>query len=383
MQNEDAPKLEVSTFYDGVFAREHQVEVTLHDQSLLISAETLSESREWAYADMRTVADLASQVGVSYRVTDGLGRLEVKNEALILRLENLAINHNKSDISKSSWKRIGIWGVGAIVSVAVIVFVLIPALSNQLATMIPVEREIALGRTSIKQIERFLSFDDDRPLTCRGAKGQVALDKMTARFSAHVDSPYPLDIKVFNHEMPNAFAVPGGHIVLFDGLIQDADSPEEVAAVLGHEIGHVINRDPTRLTLRSAGSVGILGMVFGDFAGGAVALIIAEQLIAADYSQEAEANADIFAHKLMADAELPSKPMARFFEKLHDEFGDEPGFLSHLSSHPDLLGRAEAAKAADTIEDRSYKAVLTTSEWNDLKAMCTKQKEDAKASKSE
>jgi Zn-dependent protease with chaperone function len=382
MEHEDSLDLNIATFYDGVSAREHQVQITLKDQGLLICSDTLPEPREWTYIDMRLVADLASQVGASYRVMSGPGRLNVHDEDLVARLKNLAINHNKSDISKSSWKRIGMWGVGAVVSVAVIVFVLIPALSNQLATMIPVEREIALGRTSIKQIERFLTFGDDKPLTCNGIKGQAALDKMTARLSAYVDSPYPLDIKVFNNEMPNAFAVPGGHIVLFDGLIQDANTPEEVAAVLGHEMGHVINRDPTRLTLRSAGSVGILGMVFGDFAGGAVALIIAEQLIAADYSQEAEANADVFAHDLLASAKLPSSPMAVFFEKLHKEFGDEPGLLSHLASHPDLLGRAQAAKDADTIGERSYKAVLTTSEWNDLKAMCAKQKVDAK-SKSE
>lgn len=379
MENDDTINSPTATFYDGVSAREHHVQITLMDQSLLISADTLAQPKEWAYDDMRTVADLANQTGVSYRVMDGLGRLNVTDKALETRLKNLAINRNKSDISKSSWKRIGIWGAGAIASVVAIVFVIIPALSNQLATMIPVEREIALGRTSIKQIERVLTIGDDKPITCQGEKGQAALDKMTARLSAHIDSPYPLDIKVFNHEMPNAFAVPGGHIVLFDGLIQDADTPEEVAAVLGHEMGHVINRDPTRLTLRSAGSVGILGMVFGDFAGGAVALIIAEQLIAADYSQEAEADADIFAHDLLASAKLPSIPMAVFFEKLHEEFGDEPGLLSHLASHPDLLGRAQAAKDADTLDDRSYQAVLTTSEWHDLKAMCAQQKDDAKS----
>jgi predicted Zn-dependent protease len=236
--------------------------------------------------------------------------------------------------------------------------------------MIPVEKEIALGRASLKQIEQLLGYGEDKSLTCTGVKGQLALDKMTARLTAHFDSPYPLDIKVFNDEMPNAFAVPGGHIVLFDGLLKMADSPEEVAAVLGHEIGHVINRDPTRLTLRSAGSVGILGMVFGDFAGGAVALIVAERLIAADYSREAEADADSFAHNLLQDAKLPSAPMARFFEKLKDKYGDGPKLLSHIASHPDLQGRADAANNADVIGEGSFDAVLSASEWKDLQGMC-------------
>jgi len=367
----DNPQQPTAAFYDGVSAREHHVDITCEENGLVIAGPTLDFSVEWAYDDMRNIADVASQKGASFRVMGGLGRLNITDEALANRVVNLAPNLNKSDIPAAMWKRIGMWGAGALTSVFVIVFVIIPALANQLATMIPVEREIALGRVSLNQIERLLSgYDDETHLTCTGQKGQVALDKMTARLGAYIDSPYPLDIKVFNHEMPNAFAVPGGHIVLFDGLIQDADSPEEVAAVLGHEMGHVINRDPTRLTLRSAGSVGILGMVFGDFAGGAVALVIAEQLIAANYSQDAEANADIFAHKLMADAKLPSAPMADFFDRLNEEYGDGPELLSHLASHPDLRGRAKAANEADTIGNGSFEAALSPSEWEDLRQMC-------------
>jgi Zn-dependent protease with chaperone function len=358
-------------FYDGVSAREHHVDITFYDTGLVISASSLGGPVEWDYADMRTVADQASQKGSSFRVMGGLGRLNIADVAMADRLKNLSPNLTKSDIPAAMWRRIGLWGAGAIASVVVIVFVIIPMLANQLAMMIPVEREVALGRVSLKQIESLLGYGNDESLICNEQKGQLALDKMTARLGARFDSPYPLDIKVFNHEMLNAFAVPGGHIVLFDGLIQASDSPEEVAGILGHEMGHVINRDPTRLTLRSAGSVGILGMVFGDFAGGAAALIIAERLIAADYSQEAEANADTFSHKLMADAKLPSEPMADFFKKLSDEYGDGPKLLSHLASHPDLAGRAKAASDADTIGEENFDPILSASEWDDLRNMCT------------
>ncbi len=360
-------------FYDGDSAREHQVQITCAEHGVQITALTLNQPVEWAYDDLRTVADLANHKGASFRVMGGLGRLDVTDEILVGRLENLALNLKKSDIPATTWKRITMWGIGALVSVFVIIFVIVPGLANQLATMIPVDKEIALGSASLKQIERVLGYGEDKPLTCTGQKGQIALDKMAARLTAHFDSPYPLDIKIFNDKMPNAFAVPGGHIVLFDGLLEMADSPEEVAAVLGHEMGHVIHRDPTRLTLRSAGSVGILGMVFGDFAGGAAALVIAERLIAADYSQDAEADADRFAHKLLQDAKLPSAPMAAFFEKLKNKFGDGSKLLSHIASHPDLQGRADAANNADSIGDGSFDAVLSVSEWKDLQGMCSQE----------
>lgn len=359
-----------NVFYDGITANAHEAKLSFTQDGLRISASSLQKTINWNYADIRTVSDLANHKGASFRVKDGLGRLDILDVDEVEQLKKLALNMKRSDITSMAWKRIGLWGAGAAASVVLIIFVLIPALANQLATMIPVDKEIALGRGSLKQIERIIGFVDDTPLICTGQKGQQALDKMAARFENHFDSPYPLTILVFDNEIPNAFALPGGYIVLFDGMIQASDSPEEVAGVLGHEMGHVRNRDATRLTLRSAGSVGILGMVFGDFAGGAVALIIAEQLIAANYSQAAEADADKFAHKLLAAAQLPSTPMAEFFDKLAKEYGDEPDLLSHLASHPDLASRVQLAKNADTIGDNPFKAILSASEWDDLRAMC-------------
>ncbi|MBE9476427.1 MAG: hypothetical protein IME92_04720, partial [Proteobacteria bacterium] len=208
------PQSPNSIFYDGKAAQAHHVEATCTEHGLQIAGPTLNSPVEWAYADMRNVADVANQKGASYRVMAGLGRLDVTDKTLAAQLEKLAQNLNKSDIPAAMWKRIGIWGAGAAASVLVVMFVIIPSLANQLAAMIPVEREVALGRVSLNQIERLLSYGDDTKLVCAGPKGQIALEKMTARLEGFIDSPYPLDIKVFNHEMPNAFAVPGGHIVL-------------------------------------------------------------------------------------------------------------------------------------------------------------------------
>lgn len=359
-----------NVFYDGITAYAHEAELSFTANGLQISAPSLQKTITWNYADIRAVSDLANHQGASFRVKDGLGRLDILDADQAEKLQTLALNLKRSDISSMAWKRIGLWGAGAAASVVFIIFVLIPALANQLATMIPVDKEIALGRSSLKQIERIIGFRNSSSLICTGKKGQLAIDKMSARFTKHFDSPYPLTILVFDSEIPNAFALPGGYIVLFDGMIQTSDSPEEVAGVLGHEMGHVHNRDATRLTLRSAGSLGILGMVFGDFAGGAVALIIAEKLIAANYSQDAEANADEFAHKLLAAAKLPSTPMAEFFDKLAKDYGDAPDLLSHLASHPDLASRVQVAKDADTIGDEPFTAILSASEWDDLRSMC-------------
>ncbi len=83
----------------------------------------------------------------------------------------------------------------------------------------------------------------------------------------------------------------------------------------------MVYRDPTRDALRSAGSLGVLGLLFGDFAGGTVALFIANQLINASYSQAAEARADDYAHGLLAQANISPAALGTFFERLHKEHG--------------------------------------------------------------
>jgi Zn-dependent protease with chaperone function len=236
--------------------------------------------------------------------------------------------------------------------------------------MIPADKEIALGQQTLIQIEKLQGGTGAGSLTCTNPEGLAALKKMSDRLAAQADIPYPLNLRVFRSDVLNAFAVPGGQIVLFDGLLQAAGSPEEVAGVLGHEIGHVVRRDPIRLTLRSAGSIGILGLLFGDFAGGAVILIVTERLIQASYSQEAEAAADLFATSILADAGLPSAPLGNFFDTLMTRYGQRTGMMTHLASHPDLAARKAAALAADTIGDGPFTPVLEAGEWAALKRIC-------------
>ena len=360
-------------FFDGRSARPRDALVSISrrygDPALLIEAEGMPPLY-WRMQNLRELTDQARDEGIVLQhAEDDLARLIVPHGHAEDAIRQVSSDLGKRVVKKGMVRKLVIWTGGAVASVVLIMFVILPALSDQLATMIPPEREAAMGRTALRQIERFL-LGSEKSLACTDEKGLAALAKMTARLTAGADIPYELNVQVYNHPMVNAFAVPGGNVVLFEGLLKAADTPEEVAGVLAHELGHVVNRDPTRLTLRSAGSVGILGMVFGDFAGGFFALVLAEQLIRASYAQDAEAGADLFAHETLRRAGLPSAPFGGFFLKLRDKYGDSDGLISHLASHPDLAGRAAAAEAADTVGGAAYEAVLTAAEWRDLQGVC-------------
>ena len=262
------------------------------------------------------------------------------------------------------------WTAGAVAAVALMIGVLLPAAADRLAPLLPPGGEVALGDATLDRIREALSpVGPAAPVpVCDAPAGRAALDRMTARLTGGVALPHEVEVAVLDHSMINAFALPGGRVVLFRGLIEAAGDPDEVAAVLAHELGHVAARDPTRIALRSAGSVGVLGLLFGDFAGGALALFLLNASIEASYSQEAELAADAFARERLLAAGLPPEALASMFERLLEEGGEVPPVLEHLMSHPSLRGRIDAAR--DGAPETAGPPSLDARGWEAMRAIC-------------
>lgn len=362
-------------FMDGETARVQRVQLEIvaasDRKALKITLPGDGGDVDWPLDELRLIPDQADQKAVVLgRVGDHPARVLVTDTHLAGQLSDLCPNLKRRHKDPNVLKRLAILSAGAIASVALIVFVLVPVMADQLALMLPAKGEKALGDSTFEQIRQALNENTEFGLPlCEEPAGKAALDKMLARLNPGTDFPYEISLHVLDHEMVNAFALPGGHIVLFRGLLQDAESAEEVAGVLGHEMGHVDHRDPTRLALRSAGSVGVLGLLLGDFAGGAAVLFLTEKLIQAQYSRGAEASSDLYSHTLLNKVGLPTAPMADFFLRLLNEHGNEDGLLSHLASHPDLQGRADAAIAASKAEP-DFQPVLSPTEWQALQQIC-------------
>jgi predicted Zn-dependent protease len=240
-------------------------------------------------------------------------------------------------------------------------------MSDVLAKHIPLQTEVAFGQTVITQMERVLGGREGN-LLCRTPEGEAALNRLAARLLDGQDLGYPIRFSVFNHKMVNAFAAPGGQIVILRGLLDASDTPEEVAAVLAHEIGHVEARDPTRLMLRAAGSAGIISLILGDVTGGTVIGIVGDQVLQSAYTRSAEAAADEFALRMLQAARIDAAAFGDFFDKLAKL---ERGFVppEYLSSHPSSAARA--TRARDFAASHGPVApVLGSADWQALKAMC-------------
>lgn len=352
-------------YFDGDTPAPYPVEPQVINDTLVLA---LADGREirWPVRDVRRLPDSAAKSNAILRWTgDPVARLILKDPKLLRALPRL-----KRRAPPKGRGRLAAWAVGAVAAVVLQIGVLVPLLADNLAGFIPPKGERALGNATLGHIREALDTSGLGQIPiCEAPDGQAALAALTQKLTDGTDYADGLTVLVLDHPMVNAFALPGGFVVLFKGLIQASEGPDGVTAVLAHEIGHVVSRDPTRHALRSAGSIGVLGLLFGDFAGGAAVLVLSERLISAQYSQAAETGADTFAYGLLEGAGISPGGLGDMFETLRARGGDRGGLQAHFLSHPSLGSRIDAARAAVT-EGADYGPSMSDADWQALRGIC-------------
>ena len=178
--------------------------------------------------------------------------------------------------------------------------------------------------------------------------------------------PFPFIAGVILHNTMNAFAVPGGQIFIFSGLMMQLDSEAELAGVMAHEMAHVTQRHmASRMEKAQAVTIGSLLLAVAGIAlggGGAAALgaMGAGQSAMLNYSRVDETEADSQGYQYMLKAHYPPQAMAQGFQKIRQKswIGGGGSLPAYLSTHPDLgerisniMARVQAAPAA--VRDRS------------------------------
>jgi Zn-dependent protease with chaperone function len=375
MQESDA------TFHDGLTARAHPVRLRLSDDrmALEIHGPSLPAVLRWPLMDLRALdaaggapdrLTLTRHAATEDEAPRDPARLVLRDRAAIDWLRRSRPALDRRDRHPGSLRRVLRYGAGALTAAALLLFVILPALAGTLARLIPVERELAFGKTVVAQMEGMLGGSGQSGFRCAAPGGRAALDSLLARLTAGQEMRYSIDLLVFDHEMVNAFAAPGGQVVILRGLLDSAGSPEEVAGVLAHEIGHVEARDATRHALRAAGSTGLLTMILGDFSGGAALALVAEHMLSSRYSRAAETEADAFALRLLAEAGVDSGGLADFFGQIGATEAESPLALpEYLSSHPATAERAAAAERFAEAQGET-RPILSAAEWQALQAIC-------------
>jgi beta-barrel assembly-enhancing protease len=241
---------------------------------------------------------------------------------------------------KTGMKGLLIGGV-SLLALALVLFVWgIPALAEKAAAHFPEAYEQAMG----EQLHNHMMLGQ----TIDSAKTE-ALQKYLA--ALEVKSDFPITVTVVKNDMVNAFAVPGGFIVVHDAILDKMERHEELAGLLGHEIGHVQMRHSTKALARSLSYYMLLSILFGDVSGIAAVIVDnASTFTNLEYSRTAESDSDKAGLELLQQNKLNPKGMVWLMERLNS---NEPEFLKFISTHPSTNDRIKELESQ--IKQTKYK----------------------------
>ena len=231
------------------------------------------------------------------------------------------------------------WGTvaGSIMAVALGLWFGADLLVEMAVNRIPVEWEQKLGEAAYKD---FLSHQD----VMKEGPAVKAVEEMTQRLAEQIpNNPYKFQVTVVKSDVVNAFALPGGYVVVFTGLMKKADSGEEVAGVLGHELNHVLQRHGLERIVKNLGIMAVVAIIVGDQQG-LIGLMrqVGVELLTLKFDRAQELEADLTGLQLVYRAKIDPKGMITFFQKLSEK---DEGRLEWLSTHPMSSARADRLKA--------------------------------------
>jgi len=241
----------------------------------------------------------------------------------------------------------------------------IPALADVAAARVPVSWEIALGEAAMAQLA-------PPAQRCHDPGRQRRLDEVAdVLLRTLPDSRYPFRVIVVDHPLVNAFAAPGGGVVVFRGLLERTGSAEELAGVLAHEMQHVLHRHATRAILRQASTGILLAALVGDVSG-VMAFGIERARMLGDlrHSREAEHEADRDGLRMLQAAAVDPEGMLAFFRALQQVEGATPAAARYLSTHPAAGDRLQALAAVAAAAPRPPVKLLPDYDWADIKKLC-------------
>ena len=257
--------------------------------------------------------------------------------------------------------------VAAVALAVGIYYIGIPAFAAVAAARVPVSWEDKLGSAIVEHFAPPAQRCDD-------PARQARIDGIVAALTAKArPQPYTFRVTVVNSSIVNAVAAPGGHVILFRGLLERTDSAEELAGVLAHEVEHVLHRHVTRAIFQQASTGVLMAALVGDVSGVvAYGLEGARTLGDLQMSRAAESEADHDGMRLLQEAGIDTQGMITFFEKLSSrERGRGNDTLTrYLRTHPTTSERIATLRALAAAAPKPERRLLPDDDWNDIRRLC-------------
>ena len=351
----------MARYNDGETAAVHQVDLAIEGGDLVISGD--GTRVRWPLAEIRLVERESGllRLRCGFERDDRLTLAEGDDGAWLIPL---CSNFKRTT---PGWRRHGkpmlLWGGAAALSVLLLVTVIIPEFSQQVANALPDAFEQRLGKAVRVQILRLLArieHKDPGAMECGG--GAAALDRTAVRLASHLDPPPLVRVSAVDSKIKNALTLPGGHVLIFRGLLDFARNGDEIGGVLAHEIAHVARRHPLAVAIERANTFLLFGLLIGDVAGGTAIAGLGQVLLGAAYTRAAEREADATAIEILNKAGIRGGPLADLLVRA-EEGTNVPELIS---SHPGAKERALVIRRLA----RGRESAFSGADWQTVRNAC-------------
>jgi predicted Zn-dependent protease len=363
----------VGRLSDGQSPLARPVEVRLSADGLVIRPVPFASEAEetWPYAALAAAVPLkpgASDVLLHQR-EEPARELYVTDPSFTRALLPRA-RHLTARVERWRFARAGLAVAAVAACIGIAVWALNVSPAKGVARLLPASLTEGMGRQMLE------SFANEHP-RCEREEGKAALARMLERLTRGTPQAAAVRVSVLDWPLVNAFALPGGELILTRGLLLQARSPDEVAGVLAHEIGHALERHPETSLVRGVGLWAIGQFLFSG-AGGTLGTV-GLALVQFGYSRQAEREADAHAVQLLAAAGISRRPLIEFFRRNEPAAEGEArrggkdaprasgSPFDLFSTHP-----AGPERVAALTKGPSYPntPALDATEWTRLRAIC-------------
>ena len=300
-------------------------------------------------------------------------RASRKSERLLLEDEDAArtllpyLASCQDGQRKSAVRRWCTIAISAWIAVSLL-YSFIPLLFQQGAGRIPRDLEDSLGASARAAIVEVFAHLPDSRGECTLREGARELETLKTRLAQAMDTEgYVFDIRLLNSPMINAFALPGGAILLTTGLIHACASAEELAGVLAVAMARITQRQPSALMLREQGWAMLGRWLTGSDYSATASYELVRQALAGVFDPEQDNEATTLAAQRLAAAQIHITPAADFFSRLRAM--DAPAYGKvhpYVTGHPELAKQEQILRAAAGTQGAHF-PVLDAEAWQRLR----------------
>ncbi len=363
-----------ATYFDGQTAQARAVTLRLAMAALVMEDADGGTIETLALKTLFRVPYSGDIMRIGSSDLDPLARIDVADPSLQRAIRDVCpqIDQLPRTAARQRRRVVG-WSIAAVLGLIAVTVIGLPLLTRAVVPLIPVSVEKQIGASVEVQLRQIMALNVDDNSSCyvghEDTPGGRALTKLVRRINDGIDTiAVEPSVDVWPAAFPNALALPGGRVLLLEPLIKAAVTPDELAAVIAHEFGHVDGRDTMHTVVHGAGLGLVFGVLLGDFSGGWIVAGAVKFLLESGYSREKEIAADDYAVDVMNRVGGDARALAAILQRLTGDETDVGSGMEYARSHPITKKRVERILArAGT---KPPVPMLSGEEWRALQAIC-------------